>query len=72
WRPDPLSDPERATSGADGEARVQQVAARLAALLNSADPVPLQDLALEIDALGAAAISALAGQWACTLPGQRS
>jgi hypothetical protein len=72
WRPDPLSDPGRATSGADGEARVQQVAARLAALLDSADRVPLQDLALEIDALGAAAISALAGQWACTLPGQRS
>lgn len=54
------------------EARVQQVTARLTALLRSGDPVSLQRLALEIDALGAAAISAYAEQTAWTMPGSRS
>jgi hypothetical protein len=71
WLPDPLGDPGPGTSAADGEARVREVAGRLAALLNSDDPVPLQTLALEIDALGAAAISAVAEQSAWSLPGQR-
>jgi hypothetical protein len=52
----------------DGAARVELVTGRLLALLRSADPVPLQWLAGEIDALGAAAISALADQDPWTLP----
>lgn len=43
-----------------GTARVQAGTARLADLLRTAEPVPLRWLAGEVDALGAAAISALA------------
>jgi hypothetical protein len=57
---------------ADGGTRVERAAGRLAALLCSDEPVPLQRLAVEIDALGAAAISALAEQAPWTLPGARS
>jgi hypothetical protein len=52
----------------DGAARAERVAGRLLALLRSPDPVPLQRLAGEIDALGAAAISALADQAPWALP----
>jgi hypothetical protein len=45
---------------AGGTARVERSAARLVDLLRSGRPVPLRALAGEIDALGAAAISALA------------
>jgi hypothetical protein len=46
--------------GASGTARVDRTAARLLDLLRSGRPVPLRLLAGEIDALGAAAIGALA------------
>lgn len=68
WRPAP---PDDATMEGDGAARVERAAARLAALLRSGEPVPLQRLAVEVDALGAAAISALAGQADWTLSGDR-
>ncbi len=58
WSPDPSVD-EPAGPGA---ARVEAAVGRLARLLLSADPVPLRSLATEIDALGAAAIGALAEQ----------
>ncbi|WP_448628300.1 hypothetical protein [Geodermatophilus sp. URMC 64] len=48
-----------------GAARVAAAAARLAALLRSVEPLPLRRLAAEVDALGAAAIGALAERaWA--------
>jgi hypothetical protein len=49
-----------------GEESVATAADRLAALLVSVEPVPLRRLAVEVDALGAAAIAALArqGPWA--------
>jgi len=60
--------PELMVPGLDGAARVDLVAGRLLALLRSADPVPLQWLAAEVDELGAAAISALADRAVWTLP----
>ncbi len=54
--------------GLDGAARVGLAADRLLGLLRSTGPVPLQRLAGEVDALGAAAISALADQASWTLP----
>jgi hypothetical protein len=69
WRNEPAGDAEDDASGA---ARVERVAARLSALLRTGEPVPLHHLAREIDALGAAAISALAEQSAWTVPGERS
>jgi hypothetical protein len=69
WESEPASDGE---SDASGAARVERVAARLARLLRSGDPVPLHHLAREIDALGAAAISALAEQSAWAVPGEPS
>lgn len=54
--------------GLGGAERVELVAGRLLALLRSTDPVPLQWLAAEVDALGAAAISALADRDPWTLP----
>ena len=45
---------------ADGVTGVEVAAARIARLLRSSRPLPLAALAVEIDALGAAAISALA------------
>ncbi|SOD98274.1 hypothetical protein [Blastococcus haudaquaticus] len=60
--------PEVTVPGLDGAARVDLAAGRLLALLRSSDPVPLQWLAAEVDALGAAAISALADRDPWTLP----
>jgi hypothetical protein len=53
-----------------GVERVERASERLAALLRSPEPVPYQRLADEIDALGAAAISALAerSDWAVPSP----
>lgn len=51
----PAAEPE-----GTGEQRVRQVAERLAAHLRSPGPLPLHVLAGEVDALGAAAVSALA------------
>jgi hypothetical protein len=60
--------PDDSATDADAVARVERVAGRLADLLRSGDAVALQRLAVEIDALGAAAISALAERSAWTLP----
>jgi hypothetical protein len=60
------------TEETDAEARVARAAVRLTALLLSPEPVPLQRLAGEVDALGAAAISVLAEQAAWTVPGAGS
>jgi hypothetical protein len=54
---DVVPAPELAGAGAQ---RVAAAADRLTALLHAADPLPLRRLAAEIDALGAAAIGALA------------
>ena len=70
-RASPAGTDEVATD-LSGQARVERIAARLTALLRSGEPVSLHDLALEIDALGAAAISAFAEQAAWTVPGSRS
>src|SRR4051812_47749013 len=59
WDVVALPDPPATAAGA---ARVAAAAERLAALLRSAEPPPLRRLAAEVDALGAAAISALAEQ----------
>lgn len=56
--------------GRAGRARVALVADRLAAQLRSDRPLPLGVLAGEVDALGAAAISALAEEAVWTLPEQ--
>jgi hypothetical protein len=62
-RPVPLED-----DGATGTARVERAAARLLDLLRSGRPVPLPTLAGEIDALGAAALGALAASSSWVLP----
>jgi len=67
WRADEPGPPD--LDGLDGGTRVARAAARLAALLLSGDPVPLQTVAAEIDGLGAAAITAYAQQSTWTLPG---
>ncbi len=68
-----LVDPPRDDDGAvDGPARVERAADRLAALLVSPEPVPLRRLAAEVDALGAAALSALAERSSWTVPGAAS
>lgn len=54
---------------ASGTARVTATAGRLTRLLRSPGPLPLAALAAEIDALGAAAISALADQTSWVVPG---
>lgn len=67
WRatdPEPLVD-----EGLDGRERVARAAARLAGQLLSDEPVALQTVAAEIDALGAAAITAYAEESAWTMPG---
>ncbi len=58
--------------GLDGEARVARAAARLAELLRADGPVPLQTVAAEIDALGAAALGAYAERVPWTMPGAAS
>jgi len=70
WQGDDVAVPEAV--GLDGEARVARAAARLAALLRADGPVPLQTVAAEIDALGAAALSAYAEQVPWTMPGAAS
>ena len=52
-----------------GNVRVAFTSVRLAALLRTPEPVPLRHLAGEVDALGAAAISALAQTSSWALPG---
>ncbi|HZB18578.1 MAG TPA: hypothetical protein VE463_01970 [Blastococcus sp.] len=69
WQGD---DPAAEAETLDGETRVARAAARLTALLLSDRPVPLQTVAAEIDALGAAAISAFAEQVPWTVPGAAS
>jgi hypothetical protein len=65
WTPaGPVDHPEEES----GTALVELVADRLLGLLVASDPLPLQHLAGQIDALGAAAISALAEQSPWTLP----
>ena len=54
--------------GLTGTARVERAAARLLDLLRGGRPVPVSDLAAEIDALGAAAIGALAAAPSWNLP----
>jgi hypothetical protein len=54
--------------GATGAERVDAAAARLAALLRSPEQVPLCAVAAEIDALGGAAVTALAEHAVCTVP----
>ncbi len=64
WGPTaPADDPEL-----PGATRVAFTGVRLAALLRAQDAVPLRRLAGEVDALGAAAISALAQASSWTLP----
>jgi hypothetical protein len=55
WDAEPV--PELSGSGAD---RVAAAADRLAALLRAPGPLPLRRLAAEVDALGGAAVAALA------------
>ncbi|MFD2090951.1 hypothetical protein [Blastococcus deserti] len=69
WDVPPRTDPDEDVADISGAARVHRISTRLAALLRSGDPVPLRDLAVEIDALGAAAISAFAEQAAWAVPG---
>jgi hypothetical protein len=57
WTP---SDDAGADDDVVGPARVERAAGRLAALLRSARPTPLGTLATAVDALGAAAVSAVA------------
>jgi len=65
WRPEgPAPEPTRT-----GAERVAEVTDRVLALLRSPEPVPLPRLAVEVDALGAAAISALAEETSWTVPG---
>ena len=56
--------------GAPGRVRVSRTAERLAAQLRSDRPLPLALLAGEVDALGAASISALSEDSVWTLPEQ--
>jgi len=64
WGPTaPADDPEL-----PGTTRVALTTARVAALLRAREPVPLRRLAGEVDALGAAAINALAQASTWTVP----
>ncbi len=67
-----LPDDEGQESDGDAADRVERIAEGLTDLLRSGDPVALADLAVRIDALGAAAISALAEQSMCSFAGERS
>jgi hypothetical protein len=64
WRP-AAPQPEPASAGAE---RVAVATDRLVALVRSAEPLPLARLAVAIDALGAAAVSALAQEASWALP----
>ena len=70
WQPDAGAGLE--PDGLDGQSQVARRAARLAALLLSDEPVALQTVAAEIDALGAAAVSAYVEQAPWTMPGAPS
>lgn len=72
WDAAATGDPWPEPDDPEAAARVERIAGRLAALLRSGDPVSLQVLAVHIDALGAAAISALAAQSSWPLPGARA
>jgi hypothetical protein len=70
---DELSEPWRSTSPPFDEespagARVTAAVARLTRLLQSPEPLPLRALAVEVDALGAAAIGTLAERSSWTVP----
>ena len=72
---DELGEPWGVTAPADeadlpAPVRVAVTTTRLAALLRTQDPVPLRRLAGEVDALGAAAISAYAQASSWALPGR--
>ncbi len=62
--------PTSGDDGPTGRTRVALVAGRLAAQLRSGEPLPLAVRAGEVDALGAAALSALADGSRWTLPEQ--
>jgi hypothetical protein len=64
-----VTPPPDAPAGLSGGARVAEVADRLADLLCTREPIPLRTLAAHVDALGAAAIAAVAGTWAVPGPG---
>ena len=71
---DELGEPWHRTAPPDdadlpGTTRVTLASGRLAALLRADGPVPLRRLAADVDALGAAAISALAQTSSWALPG---
>ncbi|TFV88791.1 hypothetical protein [Blastococcus sp. CT_GayMR16] len=73
---DELGEPWGPTAPADdpelpGTTRVELATGRLLGLLHAPAPVPLRLLAGEVDALGAAAISALAQTSSWSLPGMR-
>jgi hypothetical protein len=70
WSGDDAVPPE--LDELDAEARLGRVAGRLTALLLSDEPVPLQLVAAEIDALGSAALSAFAEQVPWMIPGAAS
>jgi len=65
WAPVPPVDP---TPEVSGEARVEAAAHRLGRLLRSREPLPLRVVAAAVDALGAAAVGALAEQSSWVLP----
>jgi hypothetical protein len=73
---DELGEPWGLTAPADdpelpGTTRVALATDRLTTLLRAPDPVPLRRLAGEVDALGAAAINALAQTTSWAVPGIR-
>ena len=68
WRATPPVHPP----GGTGAQRVDAVAIRLAAMLRSPEQVPLCAVAAEIDALGEAAVTALAEHAAATVPDRLS
>ena len=65
WAMTAPPDSPDAASGAD---RVAEVAGRLAGHLRSGQPMPLRALAAEVDALGAAALTAVAERWSGRVP----
>ncbi|MGZ4621213.1 MAG: hypothetical protein ACXVGD_04040 [Blastococcus sp.] len=60
--------PDDRTGEDSGAARIRAATDRLASLLRSSEPVSLDRLGAHVDALGAAAISALAEQSSWALP----
>jgi hypothetical protein len=66
WSPEGAAE----DPGVSGTARVELVAGRLATLLRSPETTTLRQVAADVDALGAAAISALAEGSSWQLPGR--